>query len=232
MADNQIGQAADYLKELLGLPLDSRVRLTSEINDSMSVDLLRDHKSSPSIFDRPDIRQNAIQQMAAQKQIDLDKSRRLPTLDFISQYQIQAQEDNFRFKNYNWPQSFYVGVQLNIPIFTGFRNSHKAKQSSIALQELKISADQLSSKALLEYRKTEGDYKEAVSRINVTKQIIVAAEKSMELVNSRYKKGLGRYQDVLDAQFSITQATNSYNKAIYDAHIALAAQKKAMGVIK
>lgn len=232
MADNQITQAKDYLKELLGISLESEIELTSNISESLTVDLLAGHKTQPTFMDRPDIRQNAAQQLAAQRQIDMDKKRGLPTLDFISQYQIQAQEDNFKFNNYNWPQSFYAGVQLNIPIFNGFRDKYKAKQSSVALQELRVNADQLASKAQLEYRKTQGDYKEAVNRIQVSKEMILAAEKSMELINGRYKKGLGRYQDVLDAQFNITQSTNSYNKAVYDAYIALAAQKKAIGIIR
>ncbi|WP_440135673.1 TolC family protein [Chitinophaga sancti] len=86
-------------------------------------------------------------------------------LDFISQYQIQSQQDNFKCSQYVWPYSFYVGVQLNIPIFNGFKNGYKAKQSTIALQELQNAAERLNSKALLEYRKAGRDYKEAIAKV-------------------------------------------------------------------
>ncbi|SHK25845.1 MULTISPECIES: efflux RND transporter permease subunit [Bacteroidota] len=233
MAENQIVQATDYLKELIGLPFESTVLLQESISEETLTSLLFTEQNGSPVFEgRPDIRQNISQQALAKKQIDLDKSRRLPTLDFISQYQIQAQHDHFRLNQYTWPNSFYVGLQLNIPIFSGFRNDHKAKQSTIALQELKIAGEQLNSKALLEYRKAQGDLQEAMSRINVAKDIVQASEKSLELIDARYRKGVGRYQDVLDGQFSLIQANNSYNKAVYDAFIASAALKKAIGTIQ
>lgn len=233
MAENQIKQATDYLKDLLGINLDNNLVLTDNINDSLLNEyLLKDESTVQSFLDRPDIKQNISRQELTRKQIEMDKSRRLPTLDFVGQYQIQAQADDFKFRNYDWPQSFYIGVQLNIPIFTGFKNKHKAKQSTIALQELKLEAEQLNNKALLEYRKAEGDFKEAISRIKINKEIVETAERSLDLVYGRYKQGVGRYQDVLDGQFSVVQAKNSYNQAVYDAYIALAAQNKARGIIR
>ncbi len=232
MVENQLIQATDYLKELIGIDLDDTLQLADTIDKNVLIYRLPETSFANSFSDRPDFRRNAAQQALARKQIDLDKSRKLPSLDFISQYQIQSQSDDFKFNQYRWPNSFYVGVQLNIPIFTGFRNDYKAKQSSVALQELKLAAEQLSTKAQLEYRKAEGDFNEALSRMQVSEDIISAAEKSLELVNGRYLKGVGRYQDVLDGQFSITQARNAYNKAVYDAYIALAAKKKAGGITR
>ena len=232
VVDNQIMQAMNYLKDLMGISLDKDLIMMDAINEYQLSEQILVEKSIPSFSDRPDVKQNISQQTLAKKQIDLDKSRMLPSLDFISQYEIQAQADNFKFSQFDWPQGFFVGIQLNVPIFNGFKHKHKAKQSAIALQELKIEEEQLASKASLEYRNAEGDLIESFSKIRINRDIVQAAEKSLELVNERYKKGVGRYQDVLDGQFNLTQANNSYNKAIYDAYIALASKKKAQGVIK
>lgn len=232
MVDNQIIQAMNYLKDLMGISLASELILIDAIDEDYLSGQILTGQSIPSFSDRPDIRQNISHQSLAKKQIDLDKSRRLPSLDFISQYQIQAQSDNFKFRQYDWPQSFFVGIQLNIPIFNGFKHDRRAKQSFIALQELKIAEEQLASRALLEYKNADGDFMASFSKIRINKDIVQAAEKSLELVNERYKKGIGRYQDVLDGQFNLIQANNAYNKAVYDAYIALAAKKKALGSIR
>ena len=230
--NNQIMQAMDYLKDLLGISLDHELVLVDTIDENLLAGENMRGQSVPLFAGRPDIIQNISQQTLVKKQIDLDKSRRLPSLDFISQYQIQEQSDNFKFRQYDWPQSFFVGIQLTIPIFNGFKHDRKAKQSFIALQELKVAEEQLTGQALLEYRKAEGDFTEALSMIRMNKEIVQAAEKSLELVNDRYQKGIGRYQDVLDGQFNLIQADNAYNKAVYDAYIALATRKKALGTIR
>lgn len=233
MADNQINQATDYLKDLIGVPLTTALTLADQIDSEEIVSLKLSENKNPSTFsERPDIKQLEMQQMLIEKQIDMDKGSRLPSLDFISQYQIQTQSDDFKFKNYDWPQSFFVGVQLNIPIFSGFKYQQKVAQSNVTLKELKLEEEKVNAKALLEYRKAEGDFNEAISRMEISEDIIKASEKSLELVNGRYQKGVGKYQDVLDGQFSIVQAKNTYNKAVYDAYIALASKKKALGIDK
>lgn len=231
MVDNQIAQATDYLKELLGIPLDNTLILVDNIEEKIQYEKSKIMQDLSPFESRPDIKQNAMQQLLVSKQIDLDKSLKLPTFGLVGQYQVQSQADNFRFRNYEWPNSFYLGVQLTIPIFSGFKNHYKAKQSNIVLKELKLNSEQLTSKALLEYRKANEDIRESMARLNIAHEIIAAAEKSLELLSSRYRSGVGKYQDVLDGQFSLIQARNAYNKAIYDIHIAVAACKKAMGEI-
>ncbi|PSL29001.1 efflux RND transporter permease subunit [Chitinophaga ginsengisoli] len=232
MADNQIAQATDYLKDLLGVPLETGLALVSDVDAGTLYSGALNDEARQSFRERPDFKKNFLQQQLLTQQIQLDKSRKLPSIDFISQYQVQTQSDDFRFNQYKWPQSFYVGVQVSIPIFSGFKNDYKARQSAIALQELKITEEQLVSKAQLEYRKAQGDYKEAITRMQMQQEIVSAAEKSLELINSRYQKGLARYQDVLDSQFGAIQAKNGYNKAFYDACIALASKNKALGAGK
>lgn len=232
MINNQIIQATNYLKDLIGISLDNELILTDAIDESFLSGQILVHQSALSFLGRPDVKQNTSHQALAKKQIDLDKSRKLPSLNFISQYQIQAQSDNFKFRKYDWPQSFFIGIQLSIPIFNGFKHDRKAKQSFIELQELKIAEEQLADKALLEYKNAEGDFKEAFSKMRINKKIIQATENSLELVNDRYQKGVGRYQDVLDGQFNVVKSNNAYNKAVYDAYIALIAKKKALGIIQ
>lgn len=232
IVNNQITQSMNYLKDLIGISLDNQLILIDNIDEDFLSTQILGQQASTSFLERPDIKQNISHQSLAKKQIDLDKSRRLPTLSFVSQYQIQAQSDKFKFQQYDWPQSFFIGMQLNIPIFNGFKHDRKAQQSFVTLQELKITEEQLTSKALLEYKNAEGDFIESFSKIKINKDIVQAAERSLELVNERYKKGIGRYQDVLDGQFSVIQSNNAYNKAIYDAYIALATKKKALGIIK
>jgi len=230
MADNQVAQATDYLKDLIGIPLETSLTVISDANTGLLYQKLLIEQPGQSFTERPDLKKNLLQQQLTEQQIRLDKSRKLPSIDLIGQSQVQAQSDNFKFNQ--WPLSLYAGIQVNIPIFNGFKNDYKAKQSAIALQELKMAEEQLKSKAQLEYNKALGDYKEAVARMQVQQAIISAAEKSLELVNGRYQKGMGRYQDVLDGQFSVIQAKDGYNKAFYDACLALASKNKALGVVK
>jgi outer membrane protein TolC len=62
------------------------------------------------------------------------KAQRLPTRSVIRMYQIQAQADNRTFDSYRWPKTSLLGLQANVPIFTGNRINSRVRQSNIQLQ--------------------------------------------------------------------------------------------------
>jgi outer membrane protein TolC len=69
------------------------------------------------------------------RNISLENSAYLPTLAGFGSYQYQAQANDFKFSDYNWVTTFVLGLQLQVPIFNGFKTQARVSQAEIGLDQ-------------------------------------------------------------------------------------------------
>jgi outer membrane protein TolC len=181
---------------------------------------------------RPEIIQNNIAAEVAQAQLLVEKSRYYPNLNFIAQYQIQTQANDFNFKNYNWPNSFFVGLQLNIPIFSGFKNDVRVKQGHIAVEQVKLQQQQLAAQIALEVNNAQQALQETYATWQSQTNIIPSAQRNLQLITARWQKGIAKYSDVADAEFTLIQVKNNQLQAAYNYFLAKAQYLKATNTSK
>jgi outer membrane protein TolC len=99
-----------------------------------------------------------------------------------------------------------VGVNLTVPLFTGFRNTYQVASAQIQADLAAVNRDSTDNQVALEvwraYHKLKSET-EADSRSNDLVESATATEK---LALGRYQAGLGILLDVLSAQASLAQA--------------------------
>lgn len=232
-AATAVQQSGNYLKSLLNLPGDQEPELT----DTVGITLLGDQANlfndtlNVGNSNRPDFRVNDWKTRIAKQQIENEQSKYLPSLAFVSQYSLQAQSDNFNFSGHNVPNSFYAGVQLSIPIFTGFRTDAKVKQSRLALEQAYIERSLLESQAGLQLRNSRLAITESMLNIKGQQNIRFARAQALAFVRARWEKGFAKYTDVADAELQLVQADNNYTQSIFGYLTAVAGYYKATGNI-
>ncbi len=224
-SENHIKQSKNLLKHLLGLPLETDLKLA----DSLHYEEAFISNTNGSFLQRPEYRISTLQVAMAERQIKLEKSRYLPDLQFIAQYQILTQAEDFRFQDYRYPQAFFVGLQLNIPIFEGFRTHSKVQQAKAQGQQSQWQQAHLQSQIRLEIQNALAQLEEAQSNYVLQAKLIEASARQRALVTERWKQGLLRFIEVSEADLAYLKAQVGLRQAIYQYQMAKLAYQQALG---
>lgn len=178
---------------------------------------------------RPELAQLRAQQVAAQAMTRAEKGRFLPSLGLASQLQVQDQANDFRFSNYRWPVSSYVGVQLSVPIFNGFRTQARVQQALIQERQVEQQLVQQARQLRVEVALAHAALTEAHKRVEMQATTIRAAARSYQLTQRRYQQGIARFADLSDAELALRQAQTNRLQAIYDYLVAQTEYARAAG---
>jgi outer membrane protein TolC len=178
---------------------------------------------------RPDLKQLASQRDLFATEIASNQAAYLPSLAAFGQYQIVSQADDFNFANQLFPQSSFLGIQVSIPIFNGFRTDSRVQQSTISKLQAEKRLDFVKNLVGTEIQLAQATHKEAIERIRAQERTVQAAERTLRLIRSRYTQGLVRQLEVSDADLALAQAKANYTQAVYDVLLAEADITKALG---
>lgn len=167
-----------------------------------------------------------------ERTISLEQSAYLPTLAGFGSYQYQTQANDFKFSDYKWVKTFVLGVQLQIPIFNGFKTHARVSQAEISLnqavEQKRNFTEALKTQALSILYRVE----QAVKRIEGQSKTVSQAAEGYEIAKRRLANNVAIQLEVNDAELALRQAKLNRLQAIYDLKVAEADLEYALGRIK
>jgi outer membrane protein TolC len=222
---NAIEVGKQQLKTLTGI--DSAAEI--EIYDSLVLpetttlfaeeDLYREAKEQ-----RPDLQSLDLQQDINDQQIKIALAATKPTVSLAGQYLLQSQSNKFNYFNAYYPSTTWVGVQLAVPIFSGFSNKAKVNQAKIEKKQSIIRSQNASEQLRAEVKQVVASLAETRARIKTSNNVKETALLSYDITQYRYAKGVASRLELTDAELALTAAQSNYLEAVYDylsARIAL-----------
>jgi outer membrane protein len=232
--ENQYKVSLVHLKQMLGLEANQEVTLTDSLKDDVEA---RYFATVPTSFDeafqnRPDLLQKQLSIELNKNVLNQSRSMRMPTVSLVAAYQIQAQADNLKFDSYRWPKTSFVGLQANIPLFSGNRLNTKIRQSAIQLEKSKIEFADAKDKAQTEIVTLENNLKEVFQRLSILEKTVHAAQMNFNIVNDRYKNGLSSRLELSDAELALTDAKMNQLYSIFNVKLAKLQLDKALGILQ
>ena len=131
-----------------------------------------------------------------------------------------------------WSDFSSIGLNLKVPIFTGFGTRAKVRQADIDLRTIKedINDTKLSLDLAFANAKTQID--NSLTTINNQKENAQLAKEVLDNTRNNYIQGLASLTDLLDAENSLTEAQNNYTSAILDYKLAEIQLIKSKGELK
>jgi len=216
------------LKILIGIPSKDTLVLTDKITDAdIKADALVD---SANYNDRKDYQYLQLLKKLNEFNIKRYQLSYLPVISLNGSYSKQAQRNKYTFfEKGDWFTTSYVGLNIAVPIFSGFGKDAKVKQSKLELQQvennigsLKISIDGETEQAKLKY-------KSAIETIDAQKRNMQLAEKVYEQTKKKFEIGTASNTDITNAQTELKTAQTNYISALYDAVITKVDYLKAIG---
>ncbi|NTU96306.1 MAG: TolC family protein [Chlorobiaceae bacterium] len=126
-------------------------------------------------------------------------------------------------------RNYAAGVELQLPIFTGFRTSaqnREAKAMMRAAEEQRIDTEQGIRE---EVEQTLNSLKASIGKIGTTDLQVSQAKLAAEHARIRYQNGLATPLDLLDSEAALAEAELGHLQALYACTINSYALKRAAG---
>jgi outer membrane protein len=223
-----------HLQQLLGIDQDERLLLTDSLKHDTEVRYFGAVEAlyADAIQNRPDIQIKKLNVELGRNKLNQSRAQRLPTLSLVAAYQIQAQADDRNFESYRWPKTSFVGLQANVPIFSGNRIKSRVRQSNIQLESSMLSLEDATEKATTEIASLQSNLKERFQRLSVQERTVQAAEMNFRIVNDRYKNGLSSRLELSDAELALTGAKMNRLNLIFSMKMAKLQLDKALGILQ
>ncbi|MBI5601842.1 MAG: TolC family protein [Deltaproteobacteria bacterium] len=131
--------------------------------------------------------------------------------------------------NYSNDETWNLGLQLNIPIFSGFQTKEKLAEYRAALSQARANEGTQKLQVVSNLQSQYLNQVLAEKQIEVARESLRRAKENLELAMGRYKAGVGAMLEVTDARTSTVQSETDYHQALYNHIIARYKVERAIG---
>lgn len=208
----------ETLNFVLGLPIETPVILTDQLNQladvqMMATDLAEEELDITSTVDFK-IADNLVQQRELEWQ--LERSKNLPTLSAFATYGYLSFNDNFNFfsNNADWFDFSAVGLSLNVPIFSSFQRNARSQRAKIALDQATTQLDENIQQIRREVNRARSDFQFATESYINSQRNLNLAERIEQKNEIKYKEGVASGFELRQAQQQLYGAQNEYLNAM------------------
>jgi len=175
---------------------------------------------------------------AAEETLRQRKAGHAPTVDAVAQYQ-RGDNDALGFSNPNYTGQNYkgpveqtsIGVQLNIPIYSGGLTSSQVREAYSRLTQSEQRREGLRRQVVENTRNLHRAVNTDVENVQARKQSIISNQSALEATEIGYQVGTRNIVDVLDAQRQLYASVRNYNNTRYDYIIDNLRLKQAAGTL-
>lgn len=221
------------LKFQMGMSINNSVKLTDKLEDVKLDDQLAENTLDTSFY------HNRIEYNLLETNIKLnllnEKSKKaefLPTFSASAGYGGGFQENNFRYLYDHFYPNSYVGVNLNIPIFSGGQRINQLRELQITTQKSKNDLENAKNGFSLQASAANITYINGLQSLNNQKKSRELAKEVLHVATVKYQQGVGSSLEVTQAETDFETADNQYIQALYNVLISKVDLDQAYGRIK
>ncbi|KHJ37465.1 outer membrane protein TolC [Pedobacter glucosidilyticus] len=219
------------LKFQIGMPVEHTLIVEGKIADVNLVD------NEEVVLDTTAYK-SRIEYSLTQTQIKLNeldlkryKSQYLPSLAAFGSGAYQFQSNNFNQLYDNRFPTVVVGLQLNVPIFSGFQKANRVAQAKLELQKSNNNLFQVKNSINLDIKNSATSFRNSIASLNNQRANLNLANEILRVSKIKYEQGVGSSIEVTQAQTSLKEAENNYINSLYDALVNKVNLDKASGKI-
>jgi outer membrane protein TolC len=230
-AKRQKDFALQLLKYQMGMDLTQTLALTDSLGGMQSDMLLV--QGDQNFMSRPELGVMSTTKKLNEINIQVNKAAYYPSLALIGSYEQAAQRNEFNFFDGNepWFETFLIGVQLNVPIFSGMQKSAAVESAQIGYEKALVTEKTLIQSIQLEVAQYTTDYQNALAEMENSQANTELAEKIYNTALIKYREGLGSSLELTDAEGTLLNAQTNYINALYNLLSAKTNLKKALGYL-
>jgi outer membrane protein TolC len=210
-----MGLPADRVLAVAAEPVPSEApTLTARISDLLA----------EAARQRPDLAAARAARDAAQADVTVARSTGLPSITIGASHNYVNQQNVLPRENYNT-----VGVNVNVPLFSGFSVAYGVRQAKATLDEKEADVEQVRLQVSLDVWDGYHGLESANEQLKVSQALLKAALENQDVAIGRYEAGVATIVDVLTAQAAAATARVQRVSAEYNWELARAQLALALG---
>jgi len=225
LAHSSVAVAKASLNAAMGVDINRPFLLTTALKQGPELKGPLDKWTKMSLDHRPDLAEIIYQQTIAEKEITKAKAAYLPSLNLLSNYEINSEDFNDRAENYT------VGAVMHFNLFSGCSQQSKVREAKAGLREVLALRQRLELMIAVETKQAYLQAQSAWQRIQVARAAVVQAEESLRIVHNRYSNGFYTIVNLLDAEIATHSARTNQLRSVHDYTLARIQLALAAGIL-
>lgn len=211
--------AYQVLNMALGIPVDTPVQLTEELNNLALnfIDLQVLDKTIP-VEENIDVQIAENTAEAANIYVRLEKAKALPSLSGFLNFGVSGFSDDFSF--FDEEQEYFsqsiLGVSMNIPIFSSGMRSSRTKQKELEYEQALLDLEETKNQIRLEIESAKSNYQYSLENYRTQQENLQLAERIEEKNQIKFFEGLSSSFELSEAQRQLYAAQQSLLEAMLD----------------
>ncbi|WP_417590097.1 TolC family protein [Owenweeksia hongkongensis] len=205
-------QSKNYLKLLMGMSMEQNISLIKgEDIEEINLSTLQYEKEIPI----------EIQLLDKQYELNVLNKKSLqagnyPSLAAFGQQSWNAQRNEFNFfdDSQSWFQQTVIGVQLNVPLFSGLQRHHQVQQAKIDIEKTQLDLLYAERGKSMEYQNAREQLLNSMKSVEAQRENKDLAQEVYDQTQELYAEQVGSLTDLLDAETSWRESQINYIREI------------------
>ncbi|RKR09956.1 outer membrane protein TolC [Flavobacterium sp. 90] len=230
---NQITLQENALKFYMGMPIETQIDMPKEEFEVVPA----------ALTEVPNV-ENRTEYLLLKKQEELlvynkkaVEAGYYPTLSLTAGYNYIGQGPQMPWfakpsDGVYWSDYSAIGLNLHVPIFTGFGTRAKVRQADVEIRSLQEDIKDTKLSLDLDYRNAMAQIDNNLVTINNQRENMRLATEILSNTKNNYLQGLASLTDLLDAENASLEAQNNFTRAVLNYKIAEISLIKSKGELK
>jgi len=200
-AEQQVVNARMYFNFLLNR--DSNEKIETNFDDKVSLTEVEHLLTNLMVADgREELK--ALDQVININKTALKMNKQFAVPKLGAFVDLGSQSEGFHFNDNT--RYYMLGLQLDIPIFTGNRNNYKIRQSNLDIKNAELNASLVSQQLNLAARTAQNNLRSAYQTYQSSLKQFEAASSYQRLIEKGFKAGTNSFIETVDARNQYTSA--------------------------
>lgn len=228
-AESSVVLSLWQLKAVMGVELDQNIDVAGSLEDYTGEMALENVTDIMNLDHNSTMRQLAIQADQLAETVKLQQYAYIPSLALTFSYSLNAMTNDFKFSDYRWTPYSYVGLSLNIPIFSGGKRLNDVRQAKVQASELAIQVNDTERQLKIAIRQYLNTMETQMKSCAAAKEAVETAQKAYDIATQSYNVGRSTITELNDAQLALTQAKLGESQSIYSYMVAKSSLEQILG---
>lgn len=230
---NQIQLQENALKFFMGMPIETVIVIPKTEFEATPAAL----SEAPNAENRTEYLLLKKQEELLQFQKTAIKAEYYPTLNLVAGYNYIGQGPEVPLfakpaDGVYWSDYSAIGLNLRVPIFTGFGTRARVRQADVDIRTLQEDIKDTQLSLDLDYRNAKTQIENNIITIGNQKENMRLAGEILKNTKNNYLQGLASLTDLLDAENASLEAQNNYTRAVLAYKIAEITLIKSKGELR
>ena len=205
----------NQLKFVMGMDINSTLTLTDDLGVVTSLSSSQDYLTKEfDVNSHIDYQIINTQEKATSLLLKQQKSTVLPSLSAFYNLSSNAFANEFDFlDNKRFYNGQLVGLNLNIPLFSGFGRMTRIQQAQLNLEKIEVAKRQVEQQLTINAQNSKSQYTFALSQYKTTEGNLNLAQRIYNKTKIKYEEGISTSLELTQANNQLLQSQTSYISA-------------------